>query len=203
MALKNASLRFGMRVGGADVDGSPINVDLRGQVDTGDLGSLERDTIDYTGSGTVTEQIPTVIRPGVATYNLSGFDAQLVELIENPGATVEWDDWDRPEHGVLHTSGRRIGADWQLVGSGSAPGWRFWRTRITGPFNDFNSDNRQQGTAISNRILTQRKRRVEMFNPLGGLYRYIDYDTGENLIAPAGTRSTRTDPSKEGLVPIV
>ena len=192
--LTDASIRFSARIGGAT---NPLI--LKGQIVNIDEPTQERDTINYTGSGITTEIIETVLQPMQVTYTYAGWNDALLELVENPEAVMEVERWLRAVSGELVTTGKRIAATWEPAG-GSEPGWNYTRTRYTGPFYDPRIDAGEQGTAIANRIMVQRVNRLERFNVLGGCWRYIDVQTGENLIAPVGSRQSRTATGKEGLV---
>lgn len=198
--LTNASIRFSVRAAGVNVGSSPIPPLLfKGQLVSVEDPTLERDTINYTGSGVTTEIIETVLQPMQVTYTIAGWDDRLLELLEMPLAVMEVERWLRAQNGVLTTTGKRIQANWE-VARDAQPGFQYRRTRYTGRFRDPRSESGEQGTAIANQTIIQQVIRLERFNIIGGLYRYIDVQTGENMIAPAGTRSTRTDATKAGLV---
>ena len=199
-ALTDASLRFSVKFSGVNIGSAAINpLLLKGQVVNVDEPTLERDTINYTGSGITTEIIQTVLQPMEVTYTLAGWNDHLLELVENASTVCDVERWLRAKDGILTTQGRRIAASW-AVAAGTTPGWQFRHSRYTGRLRDPRSDAGEQGTAISNVILVQQVNRLERFNILGGLWRYIDMQTGENLIAEAGTRSTRTTTDKAGLI---
>ena len=198
--LTNASIRFSARAAGVNVGAAVIPpLLLKGQLVNVEDPTLERDSINYTGSGVTTEIIETVLQPMQVTYTIAGWDDRLLELLEMPLAVMEVERWLRAQNGVLATTGKRIQANWE-VATGNQPGFHYRRTRYTGRFRDPRSEAGEQGTAIANQTMIQQVIRLERFNIVGGLYRYIDVQTGENLIAPAGTRSTRTDATKTGLI---
>ena len=198
--LTNASIRFSVRAGGVNVGSAVIApLLLKGQLINVEMPTLERDSINFTGSGVTTEIIETVLQPMQVTYTMAGWDDQLLELLEMPNAVMEVERWLRTVSGVLVTTGKRIQANWEIA-TGAQPGFHYRRDRFTGRFRDPRSEAGEQGTAIANQIMVQQCTRMERFNILGGLYRYVDVQTGENLIAPAGTRSTRTDETNTGLI---
>ena len=199
-ALTDATLRFQAIFGGVNVGGGAIDGQLLfNQISDVQEPAPERDGINWTGTGVTSERIPTIIQAPDVTVICGGWDESLLELVEAPDAYVDVQRWLRGANGVLETFGRRVTGRGVLA-SGTEPGFRFRHTKYTGPFNDPVQQSGTQGTEIASVNMVCRVRRLERFNALGGLWRYIDYQTGENLIAPATERSSRTSTEKTGLV---
>ena len=146
--LTNANIRFSVRAAGVNVGSAVIPpLLLKGQLVNVEDPTLERDTINYTGSGVTTEIIETVLQPMQVTYTLAGWDDRLLELLEMPLAVMEVERWLRAKDGVLETTGKRIQANWE-VASGNQAGFHYRRTRYTaGRFRDPRGEAGEQGTA--------------------------------------------------------